>query len=235
MRGQTSVLSSTWRGAAVIAFALLAVSPARADVYSFIDDDGTPRFSNIPDDPRYKLVIKEPREHPPTLRVPWGGEKGRAALDSPLLQRRPYHTEVKAAADQFVLDPALIHAVIEAESRYDPNAVSVKGAIGLMQVMPDTGRRYGVRAQDLRVPEKNIATGARYLADLLRLFQGDVELALAGYNAGEHAVARYGDEIPPYAETRAYVPRVVGFWKALTPSGGGSAADASSRNARARR
>jgi soluble lytic murein transglycosylase-like protein len=138
---------------------------------------------------------------------------------------------VKAAADRFRLDPALIHAVIEAESKYDPKAVSGKGAIGLMQVMPETGRRYGVRAQELRIPKKNIATGAQYLADLLRLFEGDVELALAGYNAGEHAVARYGDAIPPYAETQAYVPRVVGFWKALRVP---SAAETSGRSARPR-
>jgi soluble lytic murein transglycosylase-like protein len=231
----------------MLALALLVASPTRADVYSFIDDDGTPRFSNIPDDPRYKLFIKELQAYQPKstgeacgvgdckLRVPWGREHGRAALENPLLQRRPYHGEVKAAADRFMLDPALIHAVIEAESRYDPKAVSGKGAIGLMQVMPQTGRRYGVRAQELRVPEKNIATGAQYLADLLRLFEGDVELALAGYNAGEHAVARYGDEIPPYAETKAYVPRVVGFWKALRVPGAGSEAETSSRNARPRR
>jgi soluble lytic murein transglycosylase-like protein len=142
---------------------------------------------------------------------------------------------VKAAADRFRLDPALIHAVIEAESRYDPKAVSGKGAIGLMQVMPETGRRYGVKARELRAPARNIATGAQYLADLLRLFEGDVELALAGYNAGEHAVARYGEAIPPYAETQAYVPRVLGFWKALSVPGAGPEAETSGRNARPRR
>ncbi len=199
---------STWRGAAVLALGLLAVSPARADVYSFIDDDGTPRFSNIPDDPRYQLFLREARAHPPG-----------AWRDNPRLQARPYHAEVRAAADRFAVDPALLHAVIEAESRYNPDAVSGKGAIGLMQVMPDTGRRYGVGPRELRVPQRNIATGAQYLADLLRLFEGNVELALAGYNAGEHAVARYGDAIPPYAETKAYVPRVVGVWKALRASG----------------
>jgi hypothetical protein len=192
---------STWRGAALLAAGLLAVWPVRADVYSFIDDDGTPRFTNIPDDPRYRLFLREP---------------GR---DNPLLAARPYHAEVRAAADRFAVDPALLHAVIEAESKYNPKAVSPKGAIGLMQVMPETARRYGVRAHDLRVPQQNIATGAQYLADLLRLFGGNVELALAGYNAGEHAVARYGETIPPYPETKAYVPRVVGVWKALRASG----------------
>ncbi len=213
-----------WRGAALLAFGLLGGSPARADVYSFIDDDGTPRFSNIPDDPRYQLVLKEPRAQPLG-----------AGLDNPLLQGRPYHAEVRAAAHRFALDPALLHAVIEAESKYNPSAVSGKGAIGLMQVMPETGRRYGVGAKELRVPEKNIATGARYLADLLRLFQGDVELALAGYNAGEHAVARYGNEIPPYPETKAYVPRVMRFWNAFSGPGAAPENETSSRNARPRR
>jgi len=215
--------ASSWRRVALLAFALLVVAPARADVYSFIDDDGTPRFSNIPDDPRYQLFLKEPRAHPLG-----------AGLDNPRLQGRPYHAEVRAAAYRFALDPALLHAVIEAESRYNPDAVSEKGAIGLMQVMPGTGRRYGVGPRELRVPQRNIATGAQYLADLLRLFGGNVELALAGYNAGEQAVARYGDAIPPYAETKAYVPRVVGFWKALSVPGAGAEAETSGRNARPR-
>jgi soluble lytic murein transglycosylase-like protein len=204
----------------LFAWTALAAFPAGADVYSFIDDDGTPRFSNVPDDPRYRLVIREPR----------AGARG-----APQLSVRPYHAEVMAAADRFMLDPALIHAVIEAESKYNPNAISGKGAIGLMQVMPETGRRYGVRPRELRVPAKNIHTGAQYLADLLRLFGGNVELALAGYNAGEQAVARYGETIPPFAETKAYVPRVVGFWKALSAPGAGPEVVTSGRDARSRR
>jgi hypothetical protein len=202
------------RRVAWLALALLAASlPTLADVYSFDDDDGTPRFSNVPDDPRYKLFLKEPRGNPP--KSAGTGESQRAALRNPLLQGRPYHRQVKAVAEKLVLDPALIHAVIEAESRYNPNAVSEKGAIGLMQVMPNTARRYGVSEQELRDPERNIATGARYLTDLLRLFRGDLKLALAGYNAGESAVLRHGNDVPPYAETRAYVPRVLGLWKGL--------------------
>jgi soluble lytic murein transglycosylase-like protein len=192
----------------VVGLALLAVSAARADVYGFVDDDGTPRFTNVPDDPRYEVLIRDPRAAP-------GGASASRASANPALDRRPYHSEVRAAAARFRLDPALIHAVIEAESKYDPNAVSRKGAIGLMQVMPETGRRYGARPNELRAPQRNIAIGAQYLADLLRLFGGDVELALAGYNAGEQAVARHGRAIPPYAETKAYVPRVVGLWKSL--------------------
>jgi len=192
---------------------LAAAAPALADVYSFDDEDGTPRFSNVPDDPRYKLFLKEPRQSPP--KSAGIGARQRGALPNPALQDRPYHQQVKTVAEALVLDPALIHAVIEAESRYNPNAVSERGAIGLMQVMPTTGRRYGVSEQELRDPARNIATGARYLTDLLRLFNGDLRLALAGYNAGEAAVARYGNDIPPYAETKAYVPRVLSLWQGL--------------------
>jgi soluble lytic murein transglycosylase-like protein len=221
MLGNKSPL--TWRCVALLALGFVTAAPARADIYSFVGDDGTPRYSNIPDDPRYKLVFREPRARP------------RAGLEIPPLRQRPYQAEVKAAAERFRLDPALIHAVIEAESRYDPNAVSRKGAIGLMQLMPYTGRRYGVGPSELRVPARNIATGTQYLADLIRLFRGDVELALAGYNAGEQVVARYGNAIPPYAETMAYVPRVVGLWKTLSMPSAGPEAETSGRDARPRR
>jgi soluble lytic murein transglycosylase-like protein len=221
MLGNKSPL--TWRCVALLALGFVTAAPARADIYSFVGDDGTPRYSNIPDDPRYKLVFREPRARP------------RAGLEIPPLRQRPYQAEVKAAAERFRLDPALIHAVIDAESRYDPNAVSRKGAIGLMQLMPYTGRRYGVGPSELRVPARNIATGTQYLADLIRLFRGDVELALAGYNAGEQVVARYGNAIPPYAETMAYVPRVVGLWKTLSMPSAGPEAETSGRDARPRR
>jgi soluble lytic murein transglycosylase-like protein len=207
---------------ASLAVALVAAAaPALADVYSFNDEDGTPRFSNVPDDPRYKLFLKEPRESPPKS-AGIDARQGRAVAN-PALQDRPYHQQVKAVAEALVLDPALIHAVIEAESRYNPNAVSERGAIGLMQVMPTTGQRYGVSAQELRDPARNIATGARYLTDLLRLFNGDLRLALAGYNAGEAAVARHGNDIPPYAETKAYVPRVLALWQGLQGPNTGAA------------
>ena len=98
-----------------------------------------------------------------------------------------------------------MHAVIPAESGYNPNAVSRKGATGLMQLMPDTARRYGV--QNILDPVQNIHGGVRYLKDLLAMFNGDIELALAGYNAGENAVIRAGRRIPPYPETMATFPR----------------------------
>lgn len=116
-----------------------------------------------------------------------------------------FRAEVSAAARTYGLDEALVRAVIHAESAFDPNAVSDKGAQGLMQLMPDTAIRFGVR--DPFVPSDNINGGAAYLAWLLKRFQGDTRLAAAAYNAGEGVVARNG-QVPPYAETQRYVERV---------------------------
>ncbi len=185
---------------------LSAAMPVLADIYALVDENGAVRLSNVPDDPRYQLLLREPRAPEAPRNAPNAGDA---------LATRPYHAPVAAAARTYALDPALIHAVIAAESNYDPNAVSPKGAVGLMQVLPQTGQRYGVGAKELTQPEINIRTGARYLADLLRLFGGDLKLALAGYNAGESVVIRYGNRIPPYAETQAYVPRVLAFYERL--------------------
>jgi soluble lytic murein transglycosylase-like protein len=108
------------------------------------------------------------------------------------------------------LDPWLLHAVIRAESAYNPGARSSKGAMGLMQLMPDTAARYGVR--DPWNPEENVHAGARYLRDLMGMFGSDVRLAVAAYNAGEGNVQKYGNQIPPFEETRDYVSKVLGFY-----------------------
>ena len=212
-----------------VAVALLALAGvAQADVYSLVEEDGTVRLSNVPDDPRYKLYLREPAEYKlkdagPTrnmrnpgdyrLRAPWG--RATDPIDNPLLAERPYQHQVAGAAKEHNLDPALIHAVIAAESNYNPNAVSPKGAVGLMQIMPDTGRRFGLKNAELKEPQKNIRAGVQYLAELIVMFEGDLKLALAGYNAGENAVLRYGRKIPPFAETQAYVPRVLRTYETL--------------------
>jgi len=147
-----------------------------------------------------------------------GAEEHRKALAAnPLLARRPYRSSIAAAAARQNLDPALVHAVVAAESNYRADAVSPAGAVGLMQILPETASRYGVRPEDLQRPESNLRAGTRYLADLLRMFSGDLELALAGYNAGEYAVLRYGGRIPPFSATRAYVPRVLQIYEQLRP------------------
>ena len=228
-------LRTLGRAAALAALVALAAPAAHADIYSFVDDDGTVRFSNQPDDPRYKLFLREPAEYKLRnadefrnlrnpgdyrLRAPWGKKTGPDPFENPLLVGKPFQAHVIVAAKDTQLDPALIHAVITAESNYNASALSHKGAVGLMQLMPDTARRYGLKPKEIRHPDKNIKAGAQYLADLIRLFDGDLQLALAGYNAGENVVIRYGRKVPPYAETQAYVPRVLRVYDQLRLPGG---------------
>jgi len=121
---------------------------------------------------------------------------------------------IDAAAREHALPPSLLHAVIAVESGYNPRAVSKAGAKGLMQLMPETGSRFGAR--DLFDATQNVRAGAQYLKWLLGTFDGDMALALAGYNAGENAVMRYGNKIPPYRETQEYVPKVLAVYKQLS-------------------
>ena len=120
---------------------------------------------------------------------------------------------IKRAASESRLRPALIHAVVRAESAYRHDAVSSKGAVGLMQLMPATAERYGVKNRT--DPAQNLRGGSEYLRDLLQMFDNDLQLALAAYNAGENAVIRYGNRIPPYAETQGYVRKVIRFYNAM--------------------
>jgi len=126
--------------------------------------------------------------------------------------RRQPARELAPVIDRYArargLDPVLVQAVIQAESAYDAGAVSQKGAIGLMQLMPETARELGVDPWD---PEQNVRGGTLYLRRLIDSFEGDLQLALAGYNAGPGAVKRYGG-IPPYSETTSYVSRVLGLY-----------------------
>ncbi len=134
------------------------------------------------------------------VRQPAAAAKEPAAVPAP-----PLAATVDRIAQQNRISPRLVHSVIQVESNYDPNAVSPKGAQGLMQLIPATARRFGV--SNVFDPEDNIQGGARYLKHLLELYKGDEALALAAYNAGEGAVSRYGG-VPPYPETRQYVAKV---------------------------
>jgi len=177
-----------------------------ASVYIYTADDGSVSLSNVPADNRYQVLIAEPKVK--ALAAPAVA----AAKPLPVLANKAlYNRIVAVAARTYGLDGALLHALISVESRYDPKAVSRRGAAGLMQLMPVTARRYGVT--DSFDPVQNINGGAQYLSDLLKLFNGDVSLAIAAYNAGESAVARYGNRIPPFPETRDYVPKVLGFYR----------------------
>jgi len=125
---------------------------------------------------------------------------------------RPFAKLIEVAARDAALDPALVHAVISIESGYNPTARSPKGALGLMQVMPATAARYGVRDPG-RSPAANLKAGTLYLSDLMQLFDSRIDLVLAAYNAGENAVLRYGQRIPPYRETQQYVPAVLARYR----------------------
>jgi soluble lytic murein transglycosylase-like protein len=186
---------------ALAAVATLVSLEARADIFSFTDERGVVHFTNVPGiDKRYKLIRREAGSAPRPTQAYMPTEA----------EIRRYQGIVDAAAKNNGVDTALVHAVISAESGYNPNAVSRKGASGLMQLMPDTARRYGV--QNIFDPVENVHGGVRYLKDLLAMFNGNIELALAGYNAGENAVIRAGNRIPPYAETVAYVPKVIDYY-----------------------
>jgi soluble lytic murein transglycosylase-like protein len=186
--------------------ALIACGAARADIYRSASESGTPVFTNVPSPGRtYELYVKEPAKPAPPADAAARGGAGPSAA------RSRYAAHVRAAARASEVDAALIHAVISAESGYNASARSPKGAVGLMQLMPGTAARYSV-ANRLD-PEQNIQGGARYLRDLLRMFDNDLQLVLAAYNAGEKAVLKYGNRIPPYAETTAYVPRVLKYYR----------------------
>lgn len=188
---------------------LLAVSAgiAQADIYRYVDADGAVQFTNVPHDSRYKVYLKEKRKKPDPIAQTLASELRYYNVEA----RSRYARHIHEAAMFTKLEPALIHAVISAESGYNPLARSRAGAAGLMQLMPDTAKRYGVKNR--LDPVQSIHGGARYLRDLVRLFNNDLQLAVAAYNAGENAVVRHGNRIPPYSETMTYVPRVMSYYK----------------------
>lgn len=173
--------------------------PAAADIYKYVDPSGGVHFADRRLGPGYVLIFRKNRKVRP--------HAGSRAF---LLNRKRYGPMVDQVAERHRLDAALVHAVVQVESAYDPAAVSRKGAVGLMQLMPETARRYGVH--DRRDPHRNIDAGVRYLRDLILRFK-NVVLALAAYNAGENAVERYGNRVPPFPETRRYVRQVMEVWK----------------------
>jgi len=179
---------------------------AEAGVYAFVDDQGELHLSNVPDNERYRSL--ETGSAPAVGEARVGPTRG-GAVDSDA--RRQYGAVVAKAAGRYGIEPALLHAVISVESGYNARAVSKRGAAGLMQLMPDTAKRFGVA--NVFDPADNVRGGAQYLTELMKLFDNDLRLALAAYNAGEAAVIKYGRRIPPYRETAAYVPRVVGFYE----------------------
>jgi soluble lytic murein transglycosylase-like protein len=190
-------IGSSW----LILLCVTGAGAARADIYAFTDAAGVAHYSNVPVDPRYARVIAEPAS--PAAEAQSSAEwRTRAAAYSELIDE---------AARRAQVSPALLRAVVAVESAFDPHAVSPKGAQGLMQLRPATAKRYGVNHP--LDPRDNLRGGASYLKDLLKRYGNDLELVLAAYNAGEDAVDRHGRTIPPFPETRAYVPAVLRFYR----------------------
>lgn len=170
---------------------------AKTLVYKSVKSDGTGVFSDRqPLNRPFQLVRYDCFACDPVSTVNW---------HTTPLYLRPYNQLISKAASEYQLDPALIRAVIHAESSFRPATISKKGAIGLMQLMPNTAVHLGV--ENASEPEQNILAGSRYLAQLLKQYNGELPLALAAYNAGASNVRRYNG-IPPFAETQAYVTRV---------------------------
>jgi soluble lytic murein transglycosylase-like protein len=180
---------------AALALTLLLPSQTLADIYKYVDEEGVIHFTNVPTDGKFKLFYREKPVH-------FQSELG--------LQIEKYDHLIFKASEKYNVNYNLIKAVIKAESNFNPQAVSRAGARGLMQLMPKTA--YAYQVQDSFEPESNIEAGVRYLRYLLNLFQGNLHLALAGYNAGENAVIK-NKGIPPYPETRTYVQRVLRFYQ----------------------
>lgn len=158
--------------------------------------------------PEYRFRVENPDTYRLTAKEVNAPAVDRRNPSAAQLADRPYAKLIEGAARETALDPALVHAVISVESAYNPTALSSKGAIGLMQLMPATAARYGVPNPRLS-PAVNIKAGTRYLSDLMGLFDNRLDLVLAAYNAGEKAVLHYGQRIPPYRETQLYVPAVL--------------------------
>ncbi len=186
---------------------------APGDIYAYTDPAGVTHYSNVPDDARYSLLIAGPADTAP---LPSANQGPQRALNW-LAKAARYDALIDGVARDNTLDPQLVRAVIVVESGFNPSAQSNKGAAGLMQLRPETARRYGVR--NVFDPEQNVRGGTRYLHDLMNRFGSNMELALAAYNAGEEAVEHYGRQIPPYRETLDYVPNVLTVYRKLLSMG----------------
>lgn len=187
---------------------LLLVSPAaNADIYKYVDKHGRVFLTDRPQHEGYVRLVKT-----------WKGWS-EPSFDARSFRQnqKKYSPLITEAAREFLLPDSLVHAVITAESAYDPDALSRAGALGLMQLMPGTAERFGV--DNRRDPRQNVFAGTRYLRLLLEMFDNDLELALAGYNAGENAVIRYGNKIPPFPETQNYVRKVLEYYRRYREEG----------------
>jgi len=199
-----SVCGPVLRMTCVLFLLIYFPSAVYADIYKYVDKHGRVILTDTPKSSKYKRLVKT-----------WKGwveqKSNNSSYKNFSKNREKYSPAIKHVASRYRLPHTLLHAVITAESSYNADAVSRSGAVGLMQLMPETAKRYGVK--DRRNPVDNINGGTHYLRDLLRMFDNNLVLALAAYNAGENAVKEYGNKIPPYKETRSYVNKVIRYYK----------------------
>ena len=182
---------------------LLLAEISSAGIYRYEDENGVIHFSNCPRDPKFKLYIRESKDDVEN------GNRFFSAKDS-----NQYDSLIAEFSKKYQVDFALIKAIIRAESGFNPGAVSRKGARGLMQLMPETASRLNV--SNSFNPRENIEGGVRYFKYLLSLFNDDLRLSLAAYNAGENVVAEVRS-IPPYRETVDYVKKVLSYYQSYLP------------------
>jgi len=175
------------------------VTLSYAGIYRYEDENGVIHFTNCPRDPKFKLYIRESRE-----------DVGNEVHSSSIKDSKHYDPLIAEFCKKYQVDFALIKAIIRAESGFNPRAISRKGAKGLIQLMPETALRMNV--SNIFNPKDNIEGGVRYFKYLLSLFDNDLRLSLAAYNAGENLVAELGT-IPPYRETVDYVRRVLNYYQ----------------------
>ena len=212
---------------AALGFVFVLASPAHAQVWGYVDDKGIAHIATEKVDERYELFFRGDEDFdtangiatPRPVAVPSAAASKLIAFFeiSPAYKQVQHH--LRAASKANGIDYELLKALIATESGFDASAVSPRGAIGLMQVMPATAQRYGVSGdrKKLADPGVNIRTGAKYLHDLIGMFRGNIELALAAYNAGEGAVIRAGNRIPNFRETQNYVKTVMQLYEMLKP------------------
>jgi len=193
---------------AVTACCAAAICSASPPIYKYVDAAGVAHFTDKPDSKRYKLV---------ELTLGGSTRSGDNYDPALLASAGQYDAIIEAAAQSAGVEPNLLRAVIVVESGFNSRAVSKRGAVGLMQLMPATAARFGV--SNRYDPRQNVRGGALYLGFLINRFDKNVRLALAAFNAGEDAVARNAGQIPPFSETLEYVPKVMRIYQALTEDG----------------
>ena len=179
------------------------VASVQADIYKYVDKYGRVTLTDEPKSSNYKRLVKTWKG--------WEESRSQIALKDFDKNKEKHTSTIDWIAKRYGLPASLLHAVISAESAYDTNAISRAGAVGLMQLMPETAKRYSV--VNRRNPVDNIDGGTRYLRDLLVMFDNNLVLALAAYNAGEGTVKKFGNKVPPYNETRNYINKVINFYK----------------------